>query len=119
MPLPAFPPGGAERPSLSPVGQAGHDQRAARVSTTSTARVLRRLMPSTSDPVALWLCHRQVSEGPDVVGDGGPVPPEAFPRSPVPPGDGSRDAVDRPQPHRLLPQQGPPAFFTCHLAREK
>lgn len=41
-----------------------------------------------------------------MVGDGGPIPPEAFPGSPVPPGDRSWDAVDRSQPHRLLSQQG-------------
>lgn len=60
-----------------------------------------------------WLCYRsvtlfcanQVSEGPDVVGDGRPLPVEAFPGSLVSPGDRSWDALDRSQPHRLLPQQ--------------
>lgn len=57
----------------------------------------------------------QVPERPVVVGDGRPLPVEALPGSPVPPGDGSRDALDRPQPHRLLPQQSQGAFSSTFL----
>lgn len=46
-----------------------------------------------------------------MVGDRRPLPAEAFPGSPVPPGDRSWDALDRPQPHCLLPQQSQSGFF--------
>lgn len=50
-------------------------------------------------------CVHQVPEGPSVVGDRRPLPAEAFPGSPVPPGDGSRNTLDRPQPYCFLSQQ--------------
>lgn len=57
----------------------------------------------------------QVSKGPSVVRDWRPLPVEAFPRSPVPPGDRNRDTLDRPQPHCLLSEQSQwPAFFEKH-----
>lgn len=62
------------------------------------------------------VCVYQVSEGPDVVRDGRPLPVEAFPGSPVSPGDRSWDALDRPQPHRLLPQQSQSTFFLFSLS---
>ena len=61
--------------------------------------------------VCVCVCVCQVSEGPDVVRDGRPLPVEAFPGSPVSPGDRSWDALDRPQPHCLLPQQSQSTFF--------
>lgn len=57
-------------------------------------------------------CVRQVPEGPGVVGDRRPLPAEALPGSPVPPGDGSRNALDRPQPYCVLSQQSKRASFS-------
>ncbi len=103
--------GGAKRPSLPPVGQTGHHQRATRVRSTC---IKIHQYATCGFVTTLTLCEpcvNQVSEGPDVVRDRRPLPVEAFPGSSVPSGDRSWDAVDRPQPHRLLPQQSQCAFF--------
>lgn len=46
-----------------------------------------------------------------MVGDRRPLPAKALPGSPVPPGDGSRNTLDRPQPYCFLSQQSKRAFF--------
>lgn len=56
-------------------------------------------------------CLDQVPEGPGVVGDRRPLPAEALPGSPLPPGDGSGNALDRPQPHCFLSQQSKWAYL--------
>lgn len=110
--------GGTKWPSLPPVGQTGHHQRATRVSSScvKTGQFVTCVSVTTLWPCVVCVCVYQVSEGPDVVRDGRPLPVEAFPGSPVSPGDRSWDALDRPQPHRLLPQKSQSTFFLFSLS---
>lgn len=105
--------GGPKWPPLPLVGQTGHHQRAARVSMTFCLSWPVRGGAESCCPATVTLCCvRQVPEGPGMVGDRRPLPAEALPGSPVPPGDGSRNALDRPQPYCVLSQQSKRASFS-------